>query len=76
MQQICIECNKLYTSDDLLFCPDCAAKPEPDPVWKLSEDEFYDIISKPKQQPDKLITNICLFCLGGGCVQCQPKNYL
>jgi len=76
MQQICIECNKSYTSDDLLFCPDCASKQKPtQPGKELTEEEFYNIISKPKK-PDKQITNICRFCRGGGCVQCNPKNYL
>ena len=76
MKQICIECNKPYTSDDLLFCPDCAAKQEPTPEKELTEEEFYNIISKPKKQQQETITNICLFCRGGGCVQCNPKNYL
>jgi len=76
MQQICIECNKPYTSDDLLFCPTCAAKEQPtEPKKELTEEEFYNIISKPKK-PEKLTTNTCLFCRDGGCVHCTPKNYL
>jgi len=78
MKQICIECNKLYTSDDLLFCPDCIAKQEPTPTQpekELTEEEFYNIISKSKQS-EKPTTNICLFCRGGGCVHCTPENYL
>jgi len=78
MKQICIECNKPYTSDDLLFCPDCATKQEPTPTQpekELSEEEFYNIISKSKKQQEP-IENYCLFCRGGGCPQCTPKNYL
>jgi len=77
MKQVCIECNKPYTSNDLLFCPDCASKQEPtQPEKELTEEEFYNIVSKPKKQPEKLTTNTCLFCRGGGCPRCTPKNYL
>ena len=72
--QICSLCNKEHDTDNFMYCPEC--KKNIMEKSGIDESEYLTEKQQEEKQQQEPITNICLFCRGGGCVHCTPKNYL
>ena len=66
----CILCEQEYSTDNILYCPECEKKIIIE--CGIDEPESRDDTEQGEEQAE----NYCRFCGNGGCVQCTPKNYL
>jgi len=71
----CSLCGKEHDTNNFMYCPDCIKS-----ILQKSGIDESEILTEEEQEEQKEqqqeVENYCLFCRGGGCVQCEPKNYL